>query len=139
MCASALQHVVGPVHHPRLLRNKLVCAVCDATDADLSQFCTDAESAVCTTEWLTGKQLSRTEATCFCWETDPFPEDQFPSATMSERRFHHYYTIGVLLGVTGRKNRADLPNCVKAKIAALYGDAGGSPTQVGFREADAAA
>ena len=93
---------------------------------------------VCTTEWLQGRQLATREAVCWCWDSDPFPEDEFPEKENSERRFHHYRTIAPLLGVRGYKNRAKLPRCVQAKIAELYGDAGaGPPTQVGFVEAGA--
>ena len=45
----------------------------------------DVRDRDCVTYWLTGQQLSGDEASCFCWETDPFPSEDFPDKLMSER------------------------------------------------------
>ena len=66
----------------------------------------------------------------FCWESDPFPSEDFPNVTPSERRYFHYYTISKKLGVSGKKNRAKLPACVTKKIAEMYPDEEGTPTKV---------
>ena len=76
--------------------------------------------------------LSHTSA--FCWQSDPYPISDFPDKSPAERRFFHYQTIAPLLGASGYKNRADLPACVKEKIAKDYPNEQGPATSVGYKQ-----
>jgi len=51
---------------------------------------------------------------------------------MANRRFFHYKELGMLLGVTGFRNRAELPDCIFERILQLYGDEVGAESMVGF-------
>ena len=74
------------------------------------------------------------EATCWCWESDPFPAEEFADVAPRERRYFHYFFFARLLGVKGANNRAKLPKCVTDKIAEMYPDADGAPTKVGYKQ-----
>ena len=70
-----------------------------------------------------------------CFVTDPYPAADYPEKKPSNRRFVHYYATAMCLGVKGGKNRAKLPPCVQKRIAALYPDATGVATKVGYKRA----
>ena len=58
----------------------------------------------------------------------------YPDVPAKDRRFFHYQTIAPLLGASGYKNRADLPACIKAKIAKDYPNEQGPATSVGYKQ-----
>ena len=113
------RHVIGPYYDRELKRFAFDCPVCDGHGGAVAE---------CTAEWLIGRRLVDREASCDCFERDPFPAATFPRKQMRNRRFFHYSTIAKLLGATGQGHRAALPRCVLAKIEKLYGD-----SEVGFR------
>ena len=84
----------------------------------------------CISDWLEGVRLADGSVSCDCFETDPFPPDEFPSVRNNKRRYFHYRTIAKRLGATG--GRVKLPKCVQDHIAQLYGDQEGAPTKVGY-------
>ena len=113
----------------------LLCAVCDKDHkAVIEELGADAKERDCVADWLSGQQLRDDRATCFCWETDPFPIEDFPQVLPNERRFHHYRTIAKLLGANGKKKRAKLPPCVAKRITEMYPDEQGAPTKVGYQQ-----
>ena len=93
-----------------------------------------AKERDCVVDWLRGQQLRTDRATAFCWQTDPFPISDYPDTPAKDRRFFHYQTIAPLLGASGYKNRADLPACVKEKIAKDYPNEQGPATSVGYKQ-----
>ena len=126
---------IGPVADPHTLHRVILCATCDADHAAVvAEVGPDARERDCLVDWLTGSQLSGDRATCFCFESDPFPNEDFPEVRPNERRYFHYYEIAKLLGVTGKKNRAKLPACVTKKIAQMYPDEEGTPTKMGYQQ-----
>ena len=89
----------------------------------------------CVCDWLKGQQLSGDEASCFCWESDPFPTEDFPDKLMSERRYFHYRYIAKILGGMARLNVPSCPRaCVLKRIAKMYPDAEGTATKVGYKQ-----
>jgi hypothetical protein len=133
-------HVIGPVMHKAYKYPKLVCPACDADDQDLASYVAEVlVEKECTLKWVTGEYLVDETGNCDCFESDPFPPADFPHKTAANRRFFHYNNIGKLLGVTGRRNRAELPDCVVEKITELYGDKEGDESKVGFVPGDAVA
>ena len=117
------------------MQKVLLCASCESNNATvIEELGTGARERDCVCDWLTGQQLSGDRATAFCWESDPFPTEDFPQVLMRERRYFHYYHIAKLLGVNGKKNRAKLPKCVVKRIAETYPDEDGTPTKVGYRQ-----
>jgi hypothetical protein len=128
-------HVIGPVLNEAVNPSVrcLVCPVCDRDDPFLGKFVDEVNGdKVCTLEWITGQYLSNTDGHCDCFESDPFPPEQFPQKRMNQRRYFHYQMIPKQLGVVGFRNRAELPHCVMEKILSLYSDEEGDEYKVGF-------
>ena len=136
-----LQLRAGTTDVQTFCRPKLVCPACDADDEDLASYVAEVlGEKECTLKWMTGEFLVDETGDCDCFESDPFPPADFPHKTAANRRFFHYHNIGKLLGVTGRRNRAELPDwSVVDRITELYGDKEGSPSKVGFVPGDAVA
>ena len=133
---STSQPWVGPVKPDFGTLQLLLCTECDKQHPlVIAENGDDTKERDCVVDWLTGQQLSADDACCFCFETDPFPTEDFPNKLPSERRYFHYVHIARLLGVKGQKNRAKLPKCVTDRIASMYPDLEGAATKVGFREA----
>jgi hypothetical protein len=133
-------HVIGPVMHKAFKHPKLVCPACDVDDPYLASYVAEVSGdKTCALEWVTGQFLTDEDGDCDCFESDPFPPDKFPHKTMANRRFFHYKKLAPLLGVTGYRNRAELPDCIVERILQLYGDEVGDETKVGFVSGDAVA
>ena len=114
---------------------RLICTSCEPTHPGVvDELGSEARDRDCVVDWLRGQQLMTDRATAFCWESDPFPSEDFPSVTPAERRYFHYSTIAKLMGVSGRKNRAKLPPCVTKKIVEAFPDEEGTPTKVGYQQ-----
>ena len=126
--AAEIVYVVGPLDHPNLNHQVLLCPECD--DDRVTGLAPDV-TRVCTTEWLVGQMLEGDEnldrVQCECFRQNPWPYEEFPEVPQKRRRFYHYRTVAWKLGL-GPKERADLPGCVKDRIEEDYGD-----SEVGFR------
>ena len=126
---------VGPIAN-KMLEQVFLCTECDADDPLVKKEKGHDKDRGCVVEWLTGQQLRGDRATCFCFESDPFPRDDESAehVTMAERRFFHYRYIALLLGAKGDKKRVKLPPCVQARIKEMYGDEMGAKTKVGYKQ-----
>jgi hypothetical protein len=75
---------------------------------------TEVSQRICVADWLAGRQLSGDETACFCFESDPYPDD---AVKMNKnRRFFLHHEIAKELGVKGRYKRVKLPCCVERRI-----------------------
>ena len=130
---------VGPIRCGDTGNTLLLCKECDADHPLVVKAVgEDEKERDCVCEWLTGVQLSDDRATAFCWDTDPFPAEDFPEVRQSERRFFHYRTIAKKLGAVGNQRRAKLPPCVAKRIAQKYADPDGEATKVGYHQGSGA-
>ena len=121
--------VLGPTKCELTSQWLLLCESCDANHPLVVKECGAATllEAVfdrdCVGEWLRGRQLAGRESSCFCFQTDPFPADEYPEKQPNERRFFHYTNITKVLGVKGK--RAKLPKWERLqqrKASLLAGD-----------------
>ena len=72
-----------------------------------------------------------------CFVTDPYPAADYPEKKPSNRRFVHYYAIAKCLGVNQgwQEPREASPMRAEAHRRALYPDATGVATKVGYKRA----
>ena len=128
--------VEGPVYDPATRVERLYCLACDDEMAHMTELYPDGvPPSECVVEQLRGEFLSfknqGVHANCDCFESDPYPAEDFPHMTNKNRRYFLYRAIAPKLGATGR--RVKLPDCVVDQIEEMYPPDAEEPV-VGFRE-----